>query len=672
MTYGTPKKSRPEIENSTKDLLASIACRQYDTAERFQKPIFDEALKNEEMLYNKEVPALKGRSNVPFDSLMMNGYVETVLSNTDEPVTIAFENQREEALKASKKMTEVWRVESAPDKEDWNTKSLDSKRECMIFGTGFFKLYVESLPKFRTCLDVIDGYDMLTEPQGGANLDKHLFKGQRNIFRTSSDLDEMAKSGVYDAVQVAKLKRAYTEDDFKKTLDSYHFKDNRLKALGLSITNEDFVGDQMYSLCEWVMYYKGDWYHMVFSKLTGTWLRVNYLEDVFAHAEKYAGRGAWVAWHATRDPFVFWSRAPLSDIRPVAYTMKKVVNYALDNLEKKNWNQRAYDSEMFKDPTQFLYKQDGLVKADIPAGKNIQNGIYEFQIPDTSTVTVNMIEFLNGFVGQKTGVTSDLEGSSGQDKVGIYYGNLEQSSNRMGLKNKMYSQAYTDLGVMFDYGVWEHLREPYAVKLIGLQGVEWDEALERADTDHDFNIIVTGGSDEAKRNEAQNQRKQAALESIESNQLLSGKVNPNWLIRQKLTMSGWSEDDVRQALDSINDADAELLSEAAMAIADVVQGEMPKMNRGATTAWAQKILDFIYDNEVTIEQFTILKNYVDAHMDIIRDNMIRKARTVIAQQGVDPRAVAADGSVDPSLMPAMDAGRGAPVETIQPKPAVMA
>lgn len=667
------------------DEALQVALKQFDTATLFQKPVFDRIMKNEDMLSGKSVPALKGRNNVPMDTVILNGFLDALLSGQDEPISIKFKNTREQDLKASKKISAVWDREKSPAKGNFDAYILDVKYFAAVSGRGFLKFWVDSMPKFGAHMYVCDHFDMLTEPMGGPYLDPHLFKGEQNIFRTTTEVEELATSGHYDADQVRALKSRYQEEDFKKNVDSYKFKMMRYAAMGLDIDSNDYVGEKLYNFTEWVMFFKGKWRYMVFDYRAKTWVRFKDLEDVFAHAEEYPGRGPWVSFSTNRHPKLFWNKAILDDIRPVAYTMKKVLNLSLDNLEKRNWDMKAYDPNVFKDPTQLLYKQDGLAKATLDRGKSIQSGIFQFQTPDTTAITINLNQYLDRFLSTKSGITEAVQGAGAADTTnGIYFGNIQQSQNRLGLKNKMFYQAMFDIGTMFDWGCYEHLSEKYAVKILGPNGVQWEEEVTKLDLEKEFMLEVTGGNDEERANAAMLTRKAAVLAEIGNSQTLSPRLNASWLLREKLAAGGYDDEQVRRALDTQNDGNEDILSEAAEAIYEIVEGGDPMLNRGAMPAYVQKIMDFAQDkyplctpqqlakmtpdekkkyNEDTLT-FQKLVNFAQAHIEIASQNAMRKALAIRATNGQDPTAMNAEGAnsraTDMSTLLPADNGTGGP------------
>lgn len=632
------------------DLMTGVMCKQLETGLQARQPRFDKIQKNEDMYNGYNPPALKGRSNINFDSVVMGGFVDSLLSSIDEAVVVKFGRNREQDKRAADKMQAVWDRESSPQKAAWDDKVLDSKKLASLSGRGFFKLFCTSVPKFATDLTTPDHYDMVTEPQGGADLDNHLFKFQMNIFRTKEDLLQGVHDGYYDKVQVAKLIQKYANPDlFKINTDTFKNKNARYKAFGIDIEMQSYVGQNLYRLVEGVVNYKGKWWYSVFSYETKTWIRREPLENVFSWAKEYPGRGPWTSWATHRDPFIFWSKAPADDIRPVAYTMKKSVNLMIDNLEKRNWDMKAYNPKVFTDPSALLYKQDGIARANLPAGGDIRTSIMQFQTPDTVGVTINVIEWLNSFIASKTGITPEASGQAKTDKVGITFSNIQQTAKRMKLTNKMFKKSLSDLAVMFDYGVWDNLRGDYAVKILGPNGVEWEEVVTRQDTDRDFSIHVKAGDEDEARDILSAQKKEASMQNIIKDPDIRRNFNPKWLSRAIMDMGGWSEEEQRVAMDVNNDANSDILARAAQAIDDCLNGKTPKVYRGATDGFIQKILDYIYNHDVSEEEFNKLTDYAKAHVPIAKENMMRMAKSAVASQGLTAGMVPTGAPTAPAV-----------------------
>lgn len=675
-TYGPAQPTAPVSGNTLADEACAAFCKMLDDGIIARQPRFNEIRKNEDMANGVNKQALRGRSNIPFDSIVMRGYLDTLLASTDEPVAIKYGHNREQDKLSADKISEAWNIEKGPSKGAWDEKIMDCKYLAAISGRGFLKLRMGNQPKFYSDLEVCDHYDMVVEMQGGGNLDKHLYKFQMNIFRTKQELLEAAQDEHYNLGQVRQLITRYMDASwFKNNDDIFNNKAVRYAAFGVDIRANNYVGQPLYRMTEGVGNFRGTWYYMVFSREAKTWVRFQPLEDVFAWAKDYDGRGPWVSFATHRHPFIFWSLAPADDIRPIGYAMKKVVNLTIDNLEKRNWDMKAYDPKIFTEPAQLLWRQDGLVKATLKPGSNINNGIFQFQTPDTTNITINLTQFLDQFLGKQTGITADNPNQNQSDpRVGIQVANIEQTSKRMTLANKMYRKMYTDLGTMFDYGLYQFLREPIAVKIIGAEGVRWNEQVTREDVNKEYIVAVTSGLEEDEKNATMLvRRKEFFSEVLTSQNGLLNKFNTKWLLTEAVKTVGYGEEQARIALDTQIDGDEKLYAEAADSIQKIVDSEYAPLNRNATTGFVQKIVNFAQDNYPLIQPeelktmskggqtsyatkmkvFDALMKYVNAHLapgpndqttgmptpSIIESNMQRRA-TLIKMQAALQAATA--------------------------------
>lgn len=604
--------------------LVNTAKKQVETCINFKQPRLSDIKKSFDLYGNVVSKALPGRFNIPIP--IMGGFVDTLKSKIDDEPSIKFIANDETDYKRVLKANAMWEYDSSDIRGKWALKDRASKISAIFTGRGIYKYYAESDPKYQSNLETIDLFDFIFEPQGGADLDNHLFTGQTNIFRSKTELIEGGKSGYYDPRQVGMLLLS-GKDEEKRYDDEYSNKVSRYNIYGLDPDINNYVGEELYSLTELYTTYQGKRYQVVFDLKTGIWLRVKEIKEVFK-----SGRQPYCSWATHEDYFQFLSKAPVDDIRLVAEAMKIIFNQSLDNIQKRNWQMRAYDSDIFPDPSQLQWRPDGLIKANNLSGKNIQNGIYSFETPDNTNITVNMMTFLDNFLGAKTGITPGSQGQAdANEKVGIYYGNMQQVADRISSLNKSYTEVYNQLGIRYLDGLDEHLTEDISVKVQGINGVEWEEVKR---TDFKFmrmpDVTVESSSAETQMDEALNQRRSAALASITSNPALTQSINTNWLIRSILKQGEYSDEDIRVAMDKMTDGNAEILSEAAMAIKEIITGGDPKINRGATTGFVQKVLDYEIEHDLEPDVAKKLRDYASVHVQYAMRNMM-KNRPQMAQ-----------------------------------------
>src|SRR3990167_3923607 len=305
---------------------------------------------------------------------------------------------------------------------------------------------------------------------------------------------------------------------------------------------------------------------------------------------------------------------------------------------------------MFPDPALLEWRPDGLVPVTVPAGKNLQNGIYEFKVGDIND-TMNVVQIIDNILGQKTGITAAAQGQSDKDvKVGVYYGDLKQVADRLGLLNRNYIEELEQGILRWSWNLWEHMPQKQLVKVIGENGVEWDELL-KEDAEPDFAISIKGGFAEVEADELKKKQKVDSLGAVKADPNLGILLNKKLTAEHTLRAGGWSEDEVKQLLDPQYEGSEESLSRASQAIQDVLEGKMPKRYRSATTAFVQKILDFITDHEVTQIQYDILAAYAEAHMPFVEENMVRRARQQAMMIQAGGGGLPPEGGGLPSIAP---------------------
>lgn len=642
-----------QVSKELANKLVLIAKRQLQASRRFRQRRFEDIRKNEDLYMDKPRPALPGRFNVPIDSVIIQGFTNTLLSKIDNPPVISYEPVETRNLFGARKVSAAWKIDSAPDKGMWGQKDLEGKKFNILSGRTVFKYFSDfSGRKYTSNLEVIDHYDFYPEPQGGRYLENHLFLYQNNIFKSKFHLTEGIKAGVYDKDQVRKLALADLDAEHKKVegfeIDS---KNQRFHSIGLDPETNNYVGENLFRLVEGGLTFEGKRYWMLFHEETGIWVRCEPLKDVFE-----SGLWPFVGWAYDVDSVNYWSKSPVDAIRPIAEAARIIFNQTLDNIQRRNWDMVAYDKNIFPNPEQFKYRPYGLIKANVKPGQNIANGIYTFQTPDTGQITINMLEYIKAFMGTETGISAATQGTSEDDKVGIYFGNLQQVADRLGLTNKLYSQCWTDLGVRYDWGLYENMPEDFMVEFIGLEGKEWDE-LRKEDVEPDFKTIVVGGNAEQLLSEVKTRNKNDALTRA-LNAGLSTIANPRVLYEEMLRAGDWEESQIRALLDNTSDASQELIARADKAIFDIIRGKEAKPYRGATTHFIQRIVDYamdnVHDKNPQKDQviFGKLMVYAQGHIEFAKQNMARK---IVLEQN---KIVEGGSEV---------AGRGTPVpEKVEP------
>ena len=606
--------------------LTQIACRQVKVAYDFKRERMGQVQKSEEFYYGRKIKVPRGRFGVPFPT--MSGFVDTLMSKIDDPPVIKYGYTDLADLKLSNNLTKAIAKDSSGVMGNWAMKDRWSKKLACFSGRAIAKYFAESDPKYKSNWEIVDHEDFLCEPAGGGHLEKHLFLGQDNVFRSRTDLHKKANFGIYDRTQVDKLIASTDNSEQKKNKNLWQKKAERYKMLGLNISENTYVGQEIYRLIEWAMEYNGKRYYLLFDYLTETWVRAQELKEVF-ESELWP----WHSWATHEDSFIFWSKAPCDDVRPIADAIDVIFNQALDNRQKRNMGQRAYDANVFPDPSELEWRPDGLVRATPKPGQQIAQGIYSFQTPEV-VGTIDLVAYMDNFLGRKSGITPEAQGAADKDqKVGIYYGSLQQVADRLGLYNKSYNQFWEELGLRYAWGAKEHLSEAGLMAMIGTDAVGWYKEREKAPH---LDLTITGGSAEIMANAEKAKKRADTLVMVMKDPELKAVINPVWRAQETLKFGSYENAEIKMAMSREEMGNIELMSEAEQAIQEIKAGKSPKLNRGANTDFMQRILDFATDEDVDMKTYDALIDYAQAHRRIVIENMNRKLTMQKIGQGVAP------------------------------------
>lgn len=628
-----------------KDKIASICVKQLQTSENFKQPRLKEIQENEDMIAGKVKPALKGRYNVPFDGVIASGFVETLVAQVNQAPKLVFSDPKGSNHKSVQKIQALWERDKGVNNQNWSKQDRLVKRLAAASNIGIFQYIAGKDPKYKGKLSVIDHFDFHCEPNGGNDLEEHIFKGVFNQFETRSQVLELAKSSYYDSTQVAKMTDAYKKTDYKYNEDLYRNKITRMNALGLDLDQNSYVGQTVFNLARWVLNYEGEQYYVVFDYRSGIWLKMQPLEEAFA-----CGRSPWVVWNPVEHAFTLWGKGLFDQIKPVAEAIRINLNEILNNNRKRNWDMKAVDKQMFPDVSKLNWRQDGVVQANVPLGQSIQNGVYHFQTPEISGA-LNLNQYLNDFLGINTGISDQTKGESSQDTLGIAKINDLQVSKRMKLIGDSYKDAYAKLGYLWDWGIYEHLDEGEALKIIGTQGAEM-EKVTKEDTDPDYDVLVVTMDDDLRDTAEDMERKAGAMERISANPALATQLNPKWVAEQELRIGGWKDEEIRRAMDTKNDAYDEIISMANKNIELALKGKELKKFRGATLGYLERIHNFMSENDLKDSVYAKLQQHYDEHLPVADENTARQMQEQAGQPiGQEMEQPVTQGMTTPTQMP---------------------
>ncbi len=639
---------------------------------KFKQPRMKEISLNEKAYANKPEKPLPGEFNIPIP--VMGGYVDTLMSKIDDSPLVKYQDDNEADYKTALRMNALW---AKVAKKEWERVDRNVKKLACFSGFGMTKLVSERNPKYKTRLFGIDHYDAIFEPQGGSNLDDHLFRGSDNVFVSQSDLQDGADAGYYDNKNVRRLLLAYnTNNKQKEQKDEYNNKITRFSELGLDIDSNRYVGEPVFAMTEIEGIYKGQRWYCLFEPNFKIWVRCCPLKQIVSSEEwEYS------AWHTHEDQTNFLSKAPCDDVLPIHDAIKITINGMLNNNYRRQHEMQAVDSDILN-PEHLRWMPDRIIptKAGLQ-GKAISQGIYQFTTADTSTVTINLLSFLDNFIGRKTGVTPDAQGQSNEKLATVYAGNMQQVADRFGLLNKYYTSYYEILGKKFQLQAQDNISKDVAVKILGAAGATWENLSKDKLTPYrELAINVIASNADLVEDQQKRKDRMTILDEIKADPLLANEVNPTWRAEEMLRLAGYSSEQIREAMDKQNYGKKEMMADAAEAIEDILNGEEPKTCRSADTSFIKKIMDYAMDTEeLSDEVFIKLMNYASLHFPIAEDNMARRAafearKQAISANGQQPNQPASNGATPNNQQPtpgntaeavAMKVGQGGSAANVQ-------
>lgn len=606
------------------DELTKIALRQLSASNKYKKPLLEKWSKFEDLKAGKIKKKLRIQFSVPLP--IFSGMLDTLAADFNESVELEFKQKNPaDFFKAQKVQAFFNQQKLSTDKDaKWDYKSRIDKGNNIMCGRSVLKYYAYSDPKYHSVLENVHPTVFHCQPNGGGQLENHLFAGQEGILRT---LDDIKDNPYYDKGQVQMLVKALTDTKYVNELTEDHkLKMAGYAALGLNPDNDSYIGETTLNLCEWVLTHKGERWYIVFDPWTGIWLRCEKLKDVFS-----LGLMPWTSWASFEDDKVFWTPAYADLIYPVAESVITLFNQELTNREKRNYNARAYDKEMFFDVPKLdaaQYRPDALVPVDTKGmARRISDGIYSFETPELQG-TINLLDWVNQNLQRETGITDLAQGNAvqAQKKVNVAY--IEQASvaKRIGYKSQSYTECWGEIGTRLIQGLKDHMTEPLYIEILGDMGMEPD-VLTRDDLDTKASLGVEVISSTERKQDSKNQ-KAGRIEALKA-VVNSPNINSEWRDASILRdIGGYSEDEIKLAMDTRNYASRESVAKAHICIQELLSDKTPNINYAADGIFLQIILDYAMEhrNKLGEQRFMAFTKYIADHTQLATANAQRRGQ----------------------------------------------
>lgn len=622
------------IKYETRQLIAAQIKNEIQFARTFKQGKVKNWKKNEEMYYSRKVAVDTSRANV--DLSRMQEFVHTLLSKIDNPLTFKFTKRKDSQLQRVNRLNALRAIDSINN--DWDIKDIAGKKQAIIYGRAIFTYFADSLDGvYEAHLENIDVYDFLIDPSaGGIDIERAMYIGNYGVVKSRQELKMGIKEGYYYKTETQRL-----VDGSSNATDTNQEEINKMARTqdqNVWKTQKEITGSDKYKFWNWITTYEGDRYYSLVEGSTGECIEMCLLTDKFA-SNLYP---YWV-WSAFIDLTEFWTPSYCDYIRELLMAQQISINQMLDNAEQINKPQKVVSVGMIENLAELKYKKEGYikVKGEFDVNKAVQTIITPSI--DTPIQVFNILENIwRSVSGVTAGDAGNAENNSGT-KVGIYEGNQANSADKFGLLNKSYAFGYKRFAKLFEHGVRENLTKKTAVDILGPNGIK-EEMISKRDIfrkDDQFGVMIESSNAELALSNIDQRNKLQFLSQNTANPIQS----PKKAYEKSASIAGFSEEEIRELMDTSDFGDEGLMAEAEKDIETILDGKTIKPNSGATTAYKQRFVTFFTSNmdDMSTEQKDRMIAYIDVLDPIIISNMSRMANNKLNQMGVAPAVPQAMG-----------------------------
>lgn len=617
--------------------VTAVNVRQLETSIAYKKERMGKIKKYEELYQGKVPRKFRQLFNVNFP--VFTGFVDTLESDFNDPITALFKEEDPSDYFKAKKIQAAWNKDrkSLLPSGMWDLKVRLDRKNAIMSGRGIQRYYASSEPQYESHFDVVNYNFFHCQPTGGTNLENHRFAGEEMIIKTKRELLDGVKAGIYDKEGVRDLiARQGNRDFFKEMPDDVAAK---FRALGLDPNSNNYVGEPTYALAQWVSHYGGRRWYNLFDPFSKVSVRFDPLKDIYS-AEYYP----WTSWSTHEDQQLFWNVGYADFFYPVADAMITLLNQELTNREKSNQNARAYDEEMFTDEQKLdeaQYRPDALVPANTLGGtKRIDQGIYRFDTPQLQG-TINLVEWIDTQVGKWTAVSDMQMGVAGKPGTRAYIQFMQQQqlAKRLSFKAQSYQECYQQIALRYIQGLKDHMPASMAIKMVGPEGYDHWDTITRLDislhkTPH---IEIQSTTAQEQANKMKTEERMAALTAVAGSPHVNEKTRTEFILRQ----AGHFDDmDIALLMDTSDSADKEVQAKAAIAIKTLMERHEPEINYSADLTFLKIINKFMLDHLTMLKKKDLLDDfseYIKKQAPIAQQNMQKIAEKQKAAMRQNPQ-----------------------------------
>ena len=610
------------INKQTIDKIAAQSINEIDIARTYKNGKVKSWQSNESMYYGVKETSEDSRANISLGR--MQEFVHTLLSKIDNPLVFKFTKRKPSQLSRVELLNSLRRFDA--DRNFWDLKDIVGKKQGIIYGRAVYAYYASSDEGYQSNLENVDVYDFLIDPAcGGIDIENAFFMGRWGVVKTIKQLKDGVKNKIYNKEAVSRL----IESGGNSTEENQEETNKRSRSY-----DQETIGDKennnhnKFKLWEWFTTYEGERYYILMDN-SGQWIRCEKLSDMFSN-----DMWPFWTWAAFPDLTEFWTPSYCDYARDLFLAQDASIGQMLDNADAINKPMRAVDVSAIDDVTKLKYRKDGI----IPVKKGVDiNRAYQTIITPSINTPIQVFEILEGIQEKASGVTAQAKGTSDEKgKVGIYQGNEAAMADRFGLLNKSYSFGYKRFAKLYENGVKDHLIKKIAIEILGPNGVEVKQISKRDlyKKGDEYGITVEASNAEMMASKQDRNEKLAFLASEVNNPMINKKKS----FEMRALISGLSEEDVRQLLDTNSYGNEKLMSEADRDLESLLMGEVIEINDAANNQYKQRMVDYLRDHKEDINdrQFFAISAYIDSLEDVIFRNEARKLVNEQSQEMLNP------------------------------------
>ncbi len=610
------------INKQTIDKIAAQSINEIDIARTYKNGKVKSWQSNESMYYGVKETSEDSRANISLGR--MQEFVHTLLSKIDNPLVFKFTKRKPSQLSRVELLNSLRRFDA--DRNFWDLKDIVGKKQGIIYGRAVYAYYASSDEGYQSNLENVDVYDFLIDPAcGGIDIENAFFMGRWGVVKTIKQLKDGVKNKIYNKEAVSRL----IESGGNSTEENQEETNKRSRSY-----DQETIGDKennnhnKFKLWEWFTTFEGERYYILMDN-SGQWIRCEKLSDMFS-----CNTWPFWTWAAFPDLTEFWTPSYCDYARDLFLAQDASIGQMLDNADAINKPMRAVDVSAIDDVTKLKYRKDGI----IPVKKGVDiNRAYQTVITPSINTPIQVFEILEGIQEKASGVTAQAKGTSDEKgKVGIYQGNEAAMADRFGLLNKSYSFGYKRFAKLYENGVKDHLIKKIAIEILGPNGVEVKQISKRDlyKKGDEYGITVEASNAEMMASKQDRNEKLAFLASEVNNPMINKKKS----FEMRALISGLSEEDVRQLLDTNSYGNEKLISEADRDLESLLMGEVIEINDAANNQYKQRMVDYLRDHKEDINdrQFFAISAYIDSLEDVIFRNEARKLVNEQSQEMLNP------------------------------------